>query len=69
MASFQSKVLAMSSSEDASYSKEVQEALQDDPFIRKIKKLLCANEVNDEFEFKDGLFYFKEFLYIPPGPI
>jgi hypothetical protein len=27
------------------------------------------NEVNDEFEFKDRLLYFKGFLYIPSGPI
>ena len=50
----------MSSGEDASYLKEVQEAFQDDPFVKNIRKLLHANEVNDEFEIKDGLFYFKE---------
>jgi hypothetical protein len=66
---FQLKALAMSSSEDASYLKEVQEALQDDPFVENIKKRLRANAVNDEFEFKDGLLYFKGLLYIPPGPI
>ena len=59
----------MSSSEDASYLKEVQEALQDDPFVENIRKRLRANEVNDEFEFKDGLLYLKGLLYIPLRPI
>jgi hypothetical protein len=67
-ANFQLKALAMSFDEDASYLKEVQEALQDDPFVENIKKRLHANEINDEFEFKDGLFYFNGILYIPPGP-
>jgi hypothetical protein len=58
-ANFQLKALTMSSDEDASYLKEVQEALQDDPFIETIKKRLHTNEVNNEFEFKDGLLYFK----------
>jgi hypothetical protein len=44
------------------------QALQDDPFVENIKKRLHANEINDEFEFKDGLFYFNGILYIPPGP-
>jgi hypothetical protein len=35
---FQLKALAMSSGKDASYLKEVQEALQDDPFVENIKK-------------------------------
>jgi hypothetical protein len=35
---FQLKALAMSSSEDASYLKEVQETLQDDPFVENIRK-------------------------------
>jgi hypothetical protein len=65
---FQLKALAMSFGEDASYIKEVQEALQDDLFIENIKNRLRANEVNDEFEFKDGLLYFNGLLYIPPGP-
>jgi hypothetical protein len=68
-ANFQLKALAMSSSEYASYLKEIQGTLQNDPFVENIRKRLCANEVNDEFEFKDGLLYFKELLYIPPGPI
>jgi hypothetical protein len=67
-ANFQLKALAMSSGKNASYLKEVQEALQDDPFVENIKKQLRANEINDEFEFKDGLLYLKGFLYIPLGP-
>ena len=58
----------MSYGKDASYLKEVQEVLQDDPSIETIRKQLRTNEVNDEFEFKDGLLYFKGHLYIPPGP-
>jgi hypothetical protein len=65
---FQLKALAMSSGENASYLKEIQDLLQDDSFVENIRKRLCANEVNDEFEFKDGLFYFKGLLYIPPRP-
>ena len=57
----------MSSSEDASYLKEVQEASLDDPFVENIMKRLLVNEFNDKFEFNDGLFYFKGLLYIPPG--
>jgi hypothetical protein len=68
-ANFQLKALAMSSSEDELYLKEVQGALQDDSFVENIRKRLHANEVNDEFEFKNELFYFKELLYILPGPI
>jgi hypothetical protein len=68
LANFQLKALAMSSGEDLSYLQEIQEALQDDPFVENIRKRLRTNEVNDEFEFKDGLLYFKGFLYIPPGP-
>ena len=68
-ANFQLKALAMSSGEDASYLKEVQEVLQDNSFVKNIKKRLHLNEVNDEFEFKDGLLYFKRLLYIPSGPI
>jgi hypothetical protein len=64
-ANFQLKALVMSSGKDASYLKEVQEALQDDPFVENIRKSLRANEVNDEFEFNDGLLYFKGLLYIP----
>jgi hypothetical protein len=60
-ANFQLKALAMSSSEDALYLKEVQEALQDDPFVENIRKWLCANEVNVESEFKDGLFFSRDF--------
>jgi hypothetical protein len=67
--SIQLKALAISSCEDASYLKEVQEALQGDPFVENIKKRLRINEVNDEFEFNDGLLYFKGIMYIPPGPI
>jgi hypothetical protein len=59
----------MSSCEDASYFTEVQEALKSDLFVEKIREHLHINEVNDKFEFKDGLFYFKELLYIPPRPI
>jgi hypothetical protein len=69
LANFQLKALAMSSGEVASYLKEVQRALQDETFVENIRKRLLANEVNDEFEFKDGLFYFKGLLYIPPKPI
>jgi hypothetical protein len=58
----------MSVGEDASYLEEVQKALQDDPFVENIKKRLRANAVNDEFEFKNGLLYFKGLLYVPPGP-
>jgi hypothetical protein len=59
----------MSSCEDASYLKEVQEVLNDDPFVGNINKCLCINEVNDEFEFKNGLLYFKKLLYMPPRSI
>jgi hypothetical protein len=69
LVNFQSKALAMSFGEDASYLKEFQEALHDDPFVENIRNRLCANEVNDEFEFNDGLLYFKELLYILPRPI
>jgi hypothetical protein len=48
----------MSSCKNASYFTEVQEALKDDPFVEKIKERLYINEVNDKFEFKDGLLYF-----------
>ena len=65
---FQLKALAMSYGEDASYLKEVQEALQNDPFVENTRKRLCVNEVNNEFKFMDGLLYFKGLLYIPPGP-
>jgi orotate phosphoribosyltransferase len=68
-ANFQLKALAMSSGKDASYFMEVQEVLKDNPFVEKIRERICVNEVNDEFEFNDGLFYFKGLLYIPPGPI
>jgi hypothetical protein len=63
------KALAMSSCEEASYLKEVQEALIDDIFIDNIRECLRINEVNDEFEFKDGLLNFKGLLYILPGII
>jgi hypothetical protein len=69
VANFQLKALAMSSDEDVSYLKEIQEALKSDPFVGNIKKRSRTNEVNDDFEFKDGLVYFKGLLYIPPGPI
>jgi hypothetical protein len=62
-ANFQLKALAMSYGKDASYLKEVQEALQDDPFVENIRKWLHTNKINDEFEFKDGLFYFKRLLH------
>jgi hypothetical protein len=65
---FQLKALAMSYGKDASYLKEVQEALQNDPFVENIRKRLRANEVNNEFKFMDGLLYFKGLLYIPPRP-
>jgi hypothetical protein len=58
----------MSSCKNASYFTEVQEALKDDPFVEKIKERLYINEVNDKFEFKDGLLYFKRLFYVPPGP-
>jgi hypothetical protein len=58
----------MSSCEDASYFVEVQEALKGDPFVKKITERLRINEVDDEFEFKDGMLYFKGLLYIPLGP-
>jgi hypothetical protein len=69
LANFQLKALAMSSCEDASYFTEVQEALKDDPFVEQIRERLRINDVDDEFEFKDGLLYFKGLLYIPLGPI
>jgi hypothetical protein len=69
LANFQLKDLAMSSGKDASYLREVQEAILDDPFVENIKKRLRINELNEEFEFKDGLLYFKALLYIPPRPI
>jgi hypothetical protein len=68
LANFQLKALAMSSCED-SYVTEVQEALKDDPFVEQIRERLRINDVDDEFEFKDGLLYFKGLLYIPLGPI
>jgi hypothetical protein len=49
--------------------KEVQEALKDDPFDENIKKYLCINEVDEEFEFDDELLYFKGLLYEPTRPI
>jgi hypothetical protein len=58
-ANFQLKALAMSSCEDASYFMEVQETLKDDPFVEKIRERLRINEVNNEFEFKDGLLFFQ----------
>jgi hypothetical protein len=65
---FQLKALAMSSYNDASYFMDVQEALKGDLFVEKIRERLRINEVTDEVEFKDGLLYFKELLYIHPGP-
>jgi hypothetical protein len=65
---FQLKALAMSFYKDASYFMEVQETLKGDPFIVNIMERLRINKVNDEFEFKDGLLYFKGLLYIPLGP-
>jgi hypothetical protein len=65
-ANFQLKALEMSSYDDALYLKKVQEALQGDPFVENIKKRLHINEVNDNFEFNDGLLYFKGLLYVPP---
>jgi hypothetical protein len=58
----------MSSCEDVSYVKEVQEALKGDPFVENIRKHLIINEANDDFEFNDGLLYCKGLLYVPPGP-
>jgi hypothetical protein len=63
------KALAMSFCEDVPYLKEVQEALKDDPFVENTRERLCINEINDEFEFKDELLYFKGLLHIPLGPI
>jgi hypothetical protein len=68
-AKFQLKALVMSSCEDASCFTKVQEALKDDPFIEQIKERLRINDINDEYEFNDGLLYFKGLLYILPGPI
>jgi hypothetical protein len=68
-ANFQLKTLAMSFGEGASYLNEVQEALHDDPFVENIKKRSRINEINGNFEFKDGLLYFKGLLYLSPGPI
>ena len=59
----------MSFWEDASYLKDVQEALKDNPFVENMRKYLHINEVNDEFGLNDGLFYFKDLIYIPPRPI
>ena len=67
---FQLKFLAMSFCEDASFLKEVQEVLKDNLFVGNINKcLIYINEVNDEFEFKNELLYFKELLYMPLGSI
>jgi hypothetical protein len=59
----------MSSCKDILYLKEVNEALTDDPFVINIRECLRINEVNDEFEFKDGLIYYKGLLYILSEPI
>ena len=67
-ANFQFKLVTMSSCKNASYLKEVQEALQDNLFVENTKKCLHINDVNDDFEFNDGLLYFKGILYIPPRP-
>ena len=67
-ANFQFKLITMSSCKNASYLKEVQEALQDNLFVENTKKCLHINDVNDDFEFNDGLLYFKGILYIPPRP-
>jgi hypothetical protein len=58
----------MFSCEDTSYFMEVQKTLKDDPLVEKIRERLRINEVNDEFEFKNGLLYFKGLLYVPLGP-
>ena len=67
-ANFQLKDLVISFGKDASYLKEVQGALQNDPCVENIRKRLHANEVNDEFEFKNELLYFNKLLCIPLGP-
>ena len=69
LANFQLNALAMSFCEDTSCLKEVQEAIKDDTFVENIREHLHTNEVNDGFEFKNGLLYFKELLYILLGPI
>jgi hypothetical protein len=55
----------MSSCENASYFIEVQEVLKDDPFSEQIRERLYINDFSDEFEFKNGLLYFKGLLYVP----
>jgi hypothetical protein len=67
-ANFKLKALTNFSCEDASYIIEVQKVLKNNPFVEKIRERICINDVNDEFEFKDGLFYFKGLLYTPPRP-
>jgi hypothetical protein len=66
---FQLKALAMLIYENTSYSKKFQEALKDNPFVENNKIHLYTNEINEKLEFKDGFFYFKGLLYVPPGPI
>jgi hypothetical protein len=68
-ANFQLKALAMFSCENASYFTEVQEALKDDLFVEQFKERLCINDVSDEFEFKDEIYYFKGLLYVLLGLI
>ena len=65
---FQLKASTMSSCDNASYLKKVQKAFQNDPFVANIREHLYINDINDESEFKDGLLYFKELLYILLGP-
>ena len=43
--------------------------MKDDPFVEQIREYLRINDVDDEFEFKDGLLYFKGLFYILLGPI
>jgi hypothetical protein len=51
------------------HNKGSSRGIKDNPYVENIRKCLHINEVNNEFEFKDGLLYFKELLYIPLGPI
>jgi hypothetical protein len=51
------------------HNKGSSRGIKDNPYVENIRKCLHINEVNNEFEFKDGLLYFKELLYIPLGPM
>ena len=50
-ANFQLKALAMSSSDDASYLKGVQGALQDDPFIKNMVPMKSMMNLNSRMDF------------------